>query len=109
MPLTPEELADRAMTEVPELTNLVAKELKRTGWLFLRLRQGKPGWALGSGFPDFFAIRGSQHAFIELKREREDLDPDQLVWREAVRKAGFRHFTFRPSDWRLGRIREVLK
>lgn len=107
--MTPEEQADLAMTEVPELTNLVAKELRRTGWLFLRLRQGRPGWALGSGFPDFFAIRGRRHAFIELKREREDLDPEQVKWREAVLKAGFRHFTFRPSDWRTGRVQELLK
>lgn len=108
MPLTPEERADRDMSEVPTLTDLVVGELKRRGWLFLRLRQGRPGWALGSGFPDLFALRGEEHAFIELKREGQELDPKQVEWRDAVLAAGFRHYVFRPSDWRLGRVQELL-
>lgn len=106
--MTPEEQADRDMREVPTLTDLVVGEMKARDWLVFRVRQGRAGWNLGSGIPDLFAIRGERSLFVELKMEEAALGPKQIIWREAILDAGLAYYLWRPSDWRLGRIQQVL-
>ena len=108
--LTPEERADREMTEIPTLTDAVVKLLKRHGWRFLRLRQGRATWNLGSGFPDIEAVKLDRHVYIELKRQDKGLEPEQEEWRNALMGVpGVEWYLFRPRDLRIGLIEDVLR
>lgn len=112
--LTPEERADRAMAEVPTLTDLVVGFAKENGWAVFRIRQGRAGWALGSGWPDVVCVRNGRMRVIELKREGHGLAPAQERWKDIfleVQRASegvVTYHVWRPSDWRLGRIQEAL-
>lgn len=107
--LTPEQKADREMREVPTLTDLVVGEALNQHWKLKRDRQGKPGWNLGSGWPDLFLCRGLEAIAIELKNETAPLAEEQVAWMAALELAGIKFYVFRPSDWREGRIQELLK
>lgn len=111
--LDADQRADRAMAEVPTLTNLVVGLAKTYGWRTYRQRQGKAGWALGSGFPDLLMVRGGRLIFAELKREDKWLETAQEEWYvdlSAVALAGntVEVYVWRPSDWRLGHIGAAL-
>lgn len=102
------------MTEVPTLTNLVVGRAKKLGWRVFRVRQGKAGWNLGSGYPDLTLVRDGRLVFAELKREEKWLDPLQEEWyidlsAVALKGNSVEVYVWRPSDWRLGHIEEVLK
>lgn len=105
--------ADRAMLEVPTLTDLVVKHAKKNGWKVFRVRQGKAGWNLGSGWPDLTLVRDGRLVFAELKREDKWLEPEQEEWYIELSAVSLKGntvevYVWRPSDWRLGHIGAVL-
>lgn len=98
----------RDMAEIPTLTDLVVGWLKQQGWKVFRVRQGRAGWNLGSGFPDIHAVR-ERVFYAELKRQNNELDPKQVEWREALETAGQEYHLWRPLDWLEGRIQELTR
>lgn len=112
--LTPEQRADRAMSE-RELQSAVLTLAQGLGWeLRFHVRQGRAHWNLGSGFPDLHMVRGSRYVIVELKRETEDPDPKQVKWLNALREVERVHdspevYVWKPSDFRIGLVAEVLR
>jgi hypothetical protein len=100
---------DRAMREVPTLTDAVVRLAGKYRWKVYRRRMGRASWDLGSGFPDLLCLRGSRLVVIELKRETEEPDPAQEQWLTAFRSVGGESYVFRPSDLRLGTIEAALQ
>ena len=105
--VTPEERADRAMPE-KLLKAEVLKLAKHHGWKVQHLSH-EPKHAYrsgGKGFPDLVLARADREPlFIELKREDQELEPEQQEWAAAL---GAYHNVCRPSDLRLGILHRVL-
>ena len=51
------------------------------------------------GWPDWIAFRPGRHIWFELKREGEELRPDQLVWQERIRASGGECYAWWPHNW----------
>lgn len=102
-----------------KLQENVIDALQKLGWLHYHTWNSRHSV---KGFPDLCAVRGSRILFAELKRESKDLEPDQIVWRNALRAVsdGWRmsmngqlptpeYYLWRPSDWMSGAIARVLE
>lgn len=118
MPLTPDERADRDMTEA-ELSRAFDALRRRHRWLGFRPRSGSERRSrmagTQQGIPDWVLARPPRLLFVELKRERErgdhaSLSPLQQVWAEALAKCpGVEYRVVRPSNLRLGDAEEWLR
>jgi hypothetical protein len=62
----------------------------------------------GKGFPDLLIV-GNRVIVRELKAERGRLTPEQAAWLAVLYGAGVDAMTWRPSDWRSGRVMRELK
>lgn len=85
---------------------------RRAQWMAHHLRQNvytRGAVRAETGFPDWFLARGTRLVAVELKGEGKDLDPPQLIWRDALVRGGVEHYILRPSDLRTGRIAEILE
>ena len=58
------------------------------------------------GFPDLVLVR-ERLLFAELKREGEDLEPDQVTWRDLLIAAGQAWYLWRPGDWAT--VKDILE
>ena len=75
------------------------------GWAVAHFRPArtKTGWrtavsADGKGFPDLVLVR-ERIIWAELKRDGEDLRPDQVKWRDWLLATGAEWYKWEPSDW----------
>lgn len=86
-------------------------------WFHVRAGRTVHGWAVpiegtfGEGWPDLFLARerDSRSLFAELKREGEQLDPEQERVAAILRAAGHEVHVWHPSDMDSGLIPEVLR
>jgi hypothetical protein len=105
------------MTQLPQSEDdwalTVYQYARLMGWLChhgrpAQNRRGK--WATpiqgDPGFFDWVFLR-ERTLFVELKREGEDLTPDQVRWYDRHQRAGNEVYVWRPSDWPL--VQEALK
>lgn len=62
------------------------------------------------GFPDLCMAHRDQHRliFAELKRETENLRPEQKLWANILRSLPFvEYYLWRPSDWLSGDVTRI--
>jgi hypothetical protein len=115
---TADQCRDRSMSE-KTLSDRVRDRAKRRGWTVAHAGKGWVGgseeeggqWVtpMAKGWPDLtLAKAGHRLIFLELKKEEEDLDPEQLKWALLLNECGARAAMIRPSDLREGRVNTVL-
>jgi hypothetical protein len=111
--LSDEERADRKMSE-KTLQGRVMYRAKRDGWKIMHIPRGQAGggqWRSttggGKGFPDLVLVR-DRVLFVELKKELNHPDEDQVAWLEALNAARVETYVWRPSDLRLGIVDAAL-
>lgn len=56
------------------------------------------------GYPDLTIVGRGGVLFVELKNATNQLEPDQLVWRDRLQLAGAQWRLWRPADWFSGAI-----
>jgi hypothetical protein len=61
------------------------------------------------GYPDLTLVGKVGVVFLELKSEKGRLDPDQIVWRDALLTAGARYGVIRPEQWHDGTVDALLR
>ena len=89
-----------------ELQDSVRDLAKLEGWAHYHTHDSRKS---EPGFPDSILCRGERLLAVELKRENGKLTPEQENWLEKLRETGAETYVWRPSDWRYGRIAEVLQ
>ncbi len=53
-----------------------------------------------AGFPDLVLVKGRRLLFVECKREKGKLTPDQEIWIDALKETSCcKVFLWRPGDW----------
>lgn len=116
--LTPEECADRQMSE-RVLQDRVVGRAKRRGW---KVAHAGKGWVgdqesgtgqfvtpMSPGWPDLtLAKEGHSLIFFELKREQGEVDDNQWFWLRLLNRTGNFAVIIRPSDLREGRVTTIL-
>jgi len=116
--LTPEQCADRAVTEKALQLSVVGRA-KRRGWKVAHAGKGFVGGSeaeggqfvtpMAPGWPDLtLAKEGHRLIFIELKREKGEVSDDQWFWLRLLNQCGARAIIVRPSDVREGRVNAIL-
>lgn len=122
--LTEEECGDRQMSE-RTLQDRVMDRAQRRGWKVAHAGRGAVSetaageqvWItpMSPGWPDLFMARGpykgrpARVLAIELKRETNNLEPEQIEWLQLLNAAGVPAVEVKPSDLRLGRVNAILK
>jgi hypothetical protein len=116
--LTPEQCADRQMSE-RTLQDRVVGRAKRRGWKVAHAGKGWVGDAetgagqfvtpMSPGWPDLtLAKEGHSLVFLELKREQGEVDDNQWFWLRLLGRTGNMVGIIRPSDLREGRVTTIL-
>jgi hypothetical protein len=115
--LTEQQRADRKLSGL-DLQRQVRDLSAMYGWLHMHVRpaQTTRGWRtpvtgqLGPGWPDMVLVNPMRRRTIavEIKREFEELRPDQVYVHTMLREAGWTVLVWRPSDMSEGRIQEEL-
>ena len=113
MAMTPRKVADprelllRSKSEAEYQAEIVATA-ETLGWRCMVFRKsavvsfktGKVVSLVSSrGWPDIFAVRGTQAAAFEVKKEQGKTTPEQDDWIKALKGAGIVAMVARPSDW----------
>lgn len=101
------------------LQDRVVDRARRRGW---KTAHAGKGWVgdqetgegqfitpMSPGWPDLFMVRPPRALAIELKREQEDLKPEQVEWLQLLNACGVPAVLVKPSDLRLGRVNAILK
>jgi hypothetical protein len=60
---------------------------------FRRLPRNAPGW------PDLVLVRRPRLLFVELKREGEKPEPEQVAWLEELKACGQQVYVWTPAQW----------
>ena len=115
--LTAQQRADRRLTGL-DLQRQIKDLGAMLGWLHMHVRpaQTAAGWRtpvsgqLGKGWPDLVLVNPMRRRTlaVEVKREFEDVSPDQVYVHTMLREAGWTVLVWRPSDMSEGRIQEEL-
>lgn len=117
--VTPDQCADSQMTE-KTLQDRVRGRAKSRGWKIAHAGRGIAAFTaagdpvfvtpMPKGWPDLFMLhpRTGRVLVIELKREDNDLDPEQLEWLSWFIECGIPAVMVKPSDLRLGRVNAIL-
>lgn len=115
---TPEECADEQMSE-KTLQGRIIDRAKRRGWRVAHAGRGFVGdpdgggqfiTPMAPGWPDLTLARaGSRLIFMELKRQKGEVDEKQVEWLQLLNECGARAILVRPSDLRLGRVNAILE
>lgn len=112
--LTPDECADRRMSEKTLQSRVVARAKSR-GWNVKHVGKGLTGadgvWvSTAKGFPDLFMLHEKQRRAlaIELKRQQGEFEPGQLEYLALLNYCGIPAVVVRPSDLREGRVNAIL-
>lgn len=97
-----------------KLNDRVRYQAKKRGWTIAHAAKTETpqGWrtAMTKGWPDLFLMRerDGRSLVIELKKELEEPDDDQLVWLALFNRCGIAAVVVRPSDLRLGNVAAIL-
>jgi hypothetical protein len=97
------------------LNTRVQQRARTRGWKIAHAAKVETpqGWRtpMAKGFPDLFLMRekDGRVLVIELKKQLEDPDPEQLVWLQLFNRCGIPAIVVRPSDLREGRVNAVLR
>lgn len=116
--LTPDQCADRRMTE-KTLQSRVMARAKSRGWDVKHVGKGIAAFdgagaaifvSTAKSFPDLFLLHGAQRRAlaIELKREQGEFEPGQLEYLQLLNLCGIDAVVIRPSDLREGRVNAIL-
>ena len=101
-----------------ELQSAVIEMAKLLGWRVMHTRPARMldgRWRTPleghEGFPDLVLLRPPRLVIVELKSKKGTLTQEQAVWLNAFRASGPRIETYewRPSNWELGEIEEILR
>ena len=99
-----------------ELQSAVIEMAKLLGWRIMHQRPGRTleGWRTAieghPGFPDLVLLRPPRLIFAELKSKRGRVDFDQATWLNGLNEVkGVEQYCWRPADWELGTVEEVLR
>jgi hypothetical protein len=119
--LTPEQKADREMTEAA-LQRRVIYRARKHGWSVVHFHASVVADADGErvyataisgdakGFPDLSLYReGRRPLYVELKRELTQPTPEQWAWLDRLIACGQLAMVWRPSDLREKRIEAILR
>jgi len=90
------------------LSQLVFDKARDLGWQAARYPTFRATHTT-SGYPDLTLVRKGRLIFVELKREKAKVTPEQQKWLDDLRAVPFVEvYVWRPSDLLAGRIDEVL-
>lgn len=83
-----------------ELKRRVIKIATDRGWRVHHITNSwnARGAQKGNGFPDLVLGRRRRLIYVELKRQKESLSADQVIWREIIEGSGAPYYLWRPSD-----------
>lgn len=96
------------------LNDRVQYRARKRGWRIAHASRVETpqGWrtAMSKGWPDLFLMRESDGRVlvIELKKELEEPDDDQLVWLALFNVCGIPAVVVKPSDLRERRVDAIL-
>ena len=103
------------MTE-RELQGAIIEAAKLLGWRLCHFRPARTlnGWRTPieghPGFPDLVLLRPPRLIFAELKSKRGRVDFEQATWLNGLEAVpGVEQYLWRPADWELGTVEEVLR
>lgn len=103
------------MTEA-QLQDAVIDAARLLGWRISHFRPARTehGWRTPVqghvGFPDLVLLRPPRLLFVELKATRGTPNHDQAVWLNSLDTVpGVETFVWRPADWQLGTVEELLR
>lgn len=97
-----------------KLNQRVQYRAKRHGWKIAHAGKVETpqGWrtAMARGWPDLFLMRekDGRVLVIELKRELEEPDEDQLFWLTLFNRCGIPAVVIKPSHLRDGSVNAIL-
>jgi len=97
-------VADRMRED--ELFELIRGEMNARGLLFYHTYNSRRS---NPGFPDLVVVGPRGILYRELKRQKKNPEPAQVVWIERLRLVGQDVDTWRPSDWFSERIHRELQ
>jgi hypothetical protein len=103
------------MTE-RELQDAIVELAQLFNWMVMHQRPARTvdGWRTAiqghPGFPDLVMVRNQRLIFAELKSAKREPDANQSLWLNRVRVVpGVEKYVWRPADWELGTIEDVLR
>jgi hypothetical protein len=115
---TEDDCKDEQMSE-KTLQDRVIDRARRRGWKVAhagRAFVGDPDGGgqfitpMAPGWPDLTLARaGSRLIFMELKREKGEVDEKQVEWLQLLNACGARAILVRPSDLRSGKVNAILE
>ena len=104
-----------AVTE-NELQRAIIEAARLLGWRLCHFRTARTlnGWRTPieghPGFPDLVLLRPPRLIFAELKGKRGRVDFEQATWLNGLNEVpGVEQYLWRPADWELGTVEEVLR
>ena len=103
------------MTE-RELQDAIVDAAKLLGWHICHFRPARTsdGWRTPvqghTGFPDLVLLRPPRLVFAELKGVKGVVGFDQATWLNGLDAVPHvEQYLWRPADWELGQIDEILR
>ena len=104
------------MTE-RELQDAIIDTAKLLGWRVMHTRPARMldgRWRTPieghAGFPDLVLLRPPRLVFAELKAKKGRVDFEQATWLNGLDAVpGVEQYLWRPADWELGTVEEVLR
>ena len=102
--------------ERAELQRAIIEMAKLLGWRIMHYAAGEDADRLAnadrgpSRLPRPGAARPPRLIFAELKSKRGRVDFDQATWLNGLNEVkGVEQYCWRPADWELGTVEEVLR
>ena len=99
-----------------ELQDAIIELAKLLGWRCMHQRPARTidSWRTSiighAGFPDLVLLRPPRLVFAELKSKKGRVDFDQATWLNGLNEVkGVEQYLWRPADWELGTVEEVLR
>ena len=99
-----------------QLQDAIIELAKLLGWRIAHFRPAmtREGWRTAVqghvGFPDLVLLRPPRLIFAELKSKKGRVDFEQATWLNGLNEVkGVEQYCWRPADWELGTVEEVLR
>ena len=99
-----------------QLQDAIIELAKLLGWRIAHFRPAmtREGWRTAVqghvGFPDLVLLRPPRLVFAELKSKKGRVDFEQATWLNGLNEVkGVEQYCWRPADWELGTVEEVLR
>ena len=99
-----------------QLQDAIIELAKLLGWRIAHFRPAmtREGWRTAVqghvGFPDLVLLRPPRLIFAELKSKRGRVDFEQATWLNGLNEVkGVEQYCWRPADWELGSVEDILR